>query len=176
MFLMSTGAQKLGQPVPESNLVFELKSGRPQQMQVYVPLAWLFAYLPVPAGSVALSRVTMYCSGVRILAHCSFVLTTRFGVSSVLSLSLPFAFSSCATPLGTSAVARTIAKAVAISPTFAANESRRAEGCASAIGTSRRSRDQDLTCRIPAMTRGPARRSRIVTRHHHSIKSGTVRP
>jgi hypothetical protein len=33
------GAQKLGQPVPESNFVSELNSGRPQQTQTKTPLA-----------------------------------------------------------------------------------------------------------------------------------------
>ena len=32
---------KLGQPVPESNLVAELKSGAPQQTQWYMPVALL---------------------------------------------------------------------------------------------------------------------------------------
>ena len=31
-----------GQPVPESNLVSELKSGAPQQTQWYIPVALLF--------------------------------------------------------------------------------------------------------------------------------------
>ena len=34
-------SQKLGQPVPESNLVAELKSGAPQQTQWYMPVALL---------------------------------------------------------------------------------------------------------------------------------------
>ena len=34
--------QKLGQPVPESNLVSELNKGAPQQTQWYIPVALLF--------------------------------------------------------------------------------------------------------------------------------------
>ena len=41
------GAQKLGQPVPESNLVFEAKSSRPQTTHTYTPGSWLSQYSPV---------------------------------------------------------------------------------------------------------------------------------
>jgi len=34
--------QKLGQPVPESNLDFELKSSAPQQMHEYIPFSLWF--------------------------------------------------------------------------------------------------------------------------------------
>jgi len=36
-FSLETGARKLGQPLPDSNLASELNSGAPQQMQRYVP-------------------------------------------------------------------------------------------------------------------------------------------
>jgi hypothetical protein len=39
-FCASTGAQKLGQPEPDSNFVSELKSGCPQQTQANVPPAF----------------------------------------------------------------------------------------------------------------------------------------
>src|SRR5262249_21842930 len=66
--LGSIGRKKLGQPVPESNLVCELNSGAPQQTQLYVPFAWFDQYLPVNAVSVAFWRVTANCSGVSTLA------------------------------------------------------------------------------------------------------------
>ena len=37
-----TPSQKLGQPVPEANLVSELNNGAPQQTQWYIPVALLF--------------------------------------------------------------------------------------------------------------------------------------
>ena len=46
-FSFAMGCQKLGQPVPDSNLVLESKRTVLQQMQVYSPSAWLLAYLPV---------------------------------------------------------------------------------------------------------------------------------
>jgi hypothetical protein len=52
---------KLGQPVPDSNLVFESKRSTPQTIQVYVPSSWLFQYFPVKARSVPFCRVTSYC-------------------------------------------------------------------------------------------------------------------
>src|SRR2546430_4261682 len=41
------GAQKLGQPVPESSLVFEAKSSCPQTTHTYTPGSWLSQYSPV---------------------------------------------------------------------------------------------------------------------------------
>src|ERR1700683_800920 len=58
------GCQKLGQPVPDSNLVLESKRTVSQQMQWYNPSAWLLAYLPVPGTSVPACRVTWNCSAV----------------------------------------------------------------------------------------------------------------
>src|SRR5262249_47896321 len=52
------GCQKLGQPVPESNLLFDENSSASQQAQTNVPLKWPVAYRPENGGSVALSRVT----------------------------------------------------------------------------------------------------------------------
>src|SRR5438105_15145920 len=59
-----TGAQKLGQPVPESNLVFEAKSSRPQTTHTYTPGSWLSQYSPVKGRSVPLLTPTWYCNGV----------------------------------------------------------------------------------------------------------------
>src|SRR5580658_3369787 len=63
------GCQKLGQPVPDSNLVLESKRTVLQQMQVYRPSAWLLAYLPVKGTSVPAWRVTSNCSGVNCFFH-----------------------------------------------------------------------------------------------------------
>src|SRR5690242_19811318 len=68
----SIGCQKEGQPVPESNLVFESKNGEPQQAQRYIPESWQFQYSPVKADSVPFSRHTWYCCGVsRVFHSCS---------------------------------------------------------------------------------------------------------
>src|SRR6266699_2463169 len=69
-----TGVQKLGQPVPESNLASDLNSGAPQPMQWYMPVPLLFQYFPVNAGSVPHWRVTRNCSGVSCSRHSSSVL------------------------------------------------------------------------------------------------------
>src|SRR5271157_1216355 len=78
-----TGLQKLGQPVPDSNLVLASKSLAPQQTQTKVPLKWPLAYLPEKAGSVAFIRVTMNCSGVSRFCHSSLVLNIRSGSLAV---------------------------------------------------------------------------------------------
>src|SRR5437667_416691 len=51
------GAQKLGQPVPDSNLVSERNNSLPQHTQRYIPSSCRSQYLPVNAGSVPLWRV-----------------------------------------------------------------------------------------------------------------------
>ena len=71
-----TPSQKLGQPVPESNLVSELNSGAPQQTQWYIPVALLFQYAPVNARSVPPQRATWNCSGVRDCFHSSALRST----------------------------------------------------------------------------------------------------
>src|SRR5438094_2720316 len=53
-FSSSTGCQKLGQPVPESNLVAESNSGWSQQTQRYSPSPLVFQYAPEHANSVPL--------------------------------------------------------------------------------------------------------------------------
>src|SRR5262245_60508476 len=72
----SIRAQKLGQPVPLSNLVSEAKSGSSQPAQTNVP--WrcsLFRGL-VKGRSVSASRNTANCSGVSSLRHSSGVFVT----------------------------------------------------------------------------------------------------
>src|ERR1700730_3075186 len=73
-FSFAIGAQKLGQPVPDSNFVLESNSVVPQQMHRYKPSAWLLAYLPVNARSVPFRRVTSNCSGV----SCAFPSASDF--------------------------------------------------------------------------------------------------
>src|SRR5581483_1420701 len=57
-FSSAIGSQKLGQPVPESNLALELKSAVPQHTQRKIPWSYRFQYAPVKARSVPRSRAT----------------------------------------------------------------------------------------------------------------------
>jgi hypothetical protein len=68
-FSLAIGCQKLGQPVPDSNLVFESKSTVSQQIQLYRPSAWLLAYFPVAGRSVPACRAISNCSGVSCFFH-----------------------------------------------------------------------------------------------------------
>src|SRR5450759_5296393 len=77
-FSLAMGAQKLGQPVPESNLVAELKSAFLQHTQRKIPLACKSQYWPVKACSVPACRVTLNCPGVNCARHSASVLTTFF--------------------------------------------------------------------------------------------------
>src|SRR6201981_2762597 len=63
------GAQKLGQPVPESNLVSDVNKGAPQPTQWYVPGSLVFQYLPVKARSVPAWRVGLFCWGASCACH-----------------------------------------------------------------------------------------------------------
>src|SRR3974390_2363005 len=83
-----TGLQKLGQPVPDSNLLLASKSLAPQQTQTNVPLKWPLAYLPEKGCSVAFIRVTMNCSGVSSFRHSSLVLNIRSGSLAALFVPL----------------------------------------------------------------------------------------
>ena len=69
-----TGSQKLGQPLPESNFLSEVKSGALQAPQWYMPSSWLSTSAPVKARSVPFSRMTWNCSGVRSSRHSASVL------------------------------------------------------------------------------------------------------
>src|SRR5271157_3090326 len=75
-FSFAIGSQKLGQPVPESNLVAEVNRAFLQQTQRKIPLAWRSQYWPVKACSVPCLRVTLNCSGVSWARHSASVLTT----------------------------------------------------------------------------------------------------
>src|SRR3989344_1505227 len=52
-FSRLAGSVKLGQPVPESNLVSEEKSSLPNTAHLYIPFSWVFQYLPVKGCSVS---------------------------------------------------------------------------------------------------------------------------
>src|ERR1700741_5385014 len=79
------GAQKLGQPVPESNLVSDVNRGVPHPTQWYVPGSFVFQYFPVNARSVPASRVTWYCSGVNCARHSASLLATFSLVFSAIT-------------------------------------------------------------------------------------------
>src|ERR1044072_4690938 len=70
----AAAAVKLGQPVPESNLVADENSSAPQPAQRYTPSCLTFQYLPVNARSVPPLRSTSYCSGESLSRHWSSVL------------------------------------------------------------------------------------------------------
>src|SRR5688572_30595990 len=63
--LRSTAAQKLGHPVPESNLVSDLNSPSPQTTHLYMPTPLWSQYLPLNGRSVAEHCVTSYSIGDR---------------------------------------------------------------------------------------------------------------
>src|SRR6266480_1639655 len=67
----SSGSQKLGQPVPDSNLVSEANRPAPQAAHRYTPSECSSQYAPVKGRSVPFSRSTWYCSGVSSWRHCS---------------------------------------------------------------------------------------------------------
>src|SRR5262245_11463532 len=70
----SVGAQKLGQPVPESNFVSDANSGAPQHTHLNMPSRFSRLSACENAGSVPCWRVTRYCSGVSSFRHSSSVL------------------------------------------------------------------------------------------------------
>src|SRR5690242_14872198 len=69
IFDLSAASQKLGQPVPESNFVPDLKRSVPQQTHLYIPTPLWFQYLPVKGRSVAEQRATSYCSALSFFFH-----------------------------------------------------------------------------------------------------------
>jgi hypothetical protein len=78
---LSTGAQKLGQPVPESNLVPEEKSGAPQHRHLKSPGRFSLLSGLEKGRSVPCYRATWNCSGVSSFFHSSSLFVT-FGVGS----------------------------------------------------------------------------------------------
>src|SRR5687768_5351439 len=75
--LRSTAAQKLGQPVPESNFVSDLNSPSPQTTHLYMPTPLWSQYLPLNGRSVAEHCVTWYSIGDRRALSCAS--SGRFG-------------------------------------------------------------------------------------------------
>ena len=72
----SSGAQKLGQPVPLSNFVVDENRSRSQPAQVKLPRRCSVSSGLVNGRSVALSRSTAYWFGVRSFRHSSSVCVT----------------------------------------------------------------------------------------------------
>src|SRR5277367_5007961 len=72
----SRGAQKLGHPVPLSNLVAELNRSRSQPAQVKVPRRSSCSSGLVNGRSVSASRSTEYWTGVRRLRHSASLYVT----------------------------------------------------------------------------------------------------
>ena len=62
-FFLAMGAQKLGQPVPDSNFVSELKSAVSQQIQRSTSFSCKFRSSPVKGLSVPAYRATLKESG-----------------------------------------------------------------------------------------------------------------
>ena len=69
------GAQKLGQPVPDSNLVSERKRSVPQATHLYMPLRCSFQVTPLKARSVPALRTTWNCMGMSCAFHSASVFT-----------------------------------------------------------------------------------------------------
>src|SRR3970040_3026359 len=72
------GAQKLGHPVPESNLVSESKRSFPEQSRRYIPSSLQSWYWPENGLSVPLRLHTQNCSGVSSCFHSSSDFDTFF--------------------------------------------------------------------------------------------------
>src|SRR5215471_14027405 len=66
---LSSGAQKLGQPVPLSNFVVDEKRSSAQPAHANTPALDSCSSGLENGGSVSSSRSTAYCSGVRSLCH-----------------------------------------------------------------------------------------------------------
>src|ERR1700742_3203013 len=77
--LSSSGAQKLGQPVPLSNLVSDENRPWSQPAQAKTPARCSLRSGLVNGRSVALWRNTAYCSGFNSLRHSSSVWVTANG-------------------------------------------------------------------------------------------------
>src|SRR3989442_6983114 len=64
--------KKVGQPVPDSNFISEVKSGRPQPAQAKIPARFSLFSALVPARSVPSSRITWNDSAGSFFFHSSF--------------------------------------------------------------------------------------------------------
>src|ERR1700733_1842754 len=74
----TSGSVKLGQPLPDSNLVSESNNLAPHAAHVYVPSAWLWTNFPVQGASVAEHRSTWNLSGPSSLFHSLLVFSTSY--------------------------------------------------------------------------------------------------
>src|SRR5213078_1507208 len=72
----SSGAKKLGQPVPLSNFRSATNSDCPQPAHLNVPARCSRSSAHDPGRSVPCPRSTAYCSGVRMRFHSSSVFST----------------------------------------------------------------------------------------------------
>src|SRR5438128_144129 len=70
------GAEKAGQPQPESYFASESNSSAPQPAHRYVPGSKTWSYSPLNGASVPLSRRTRYSSGVNSSRHSCSVFST----------------------------------------------------------------------------------------------------
>src|SRR4051812_8220528 len=70
------GSVKLGQPLPESNLVVASNSTAPHPAPRYEPSSLVWTYFPLKGRSVAACRNTSYCSGESSSRHSSSDLVT----------------------------------------------------------------------------------------------------
>src|SRR5262245_57210271 len=85
---VAAGAQKLGQPVPESNFLSDANSGAPQHTHLNVPSRFSRLSGCEKAGSVPCWRVTRYSSGVSSFRHSSSVLVIFPGLVEFMGLLL----------------------------------------------------------------------------------------
>src|SRR5277367_1844333 len=79
------GRKKLGQPVPDSNLVFESKSAVPQHTHSKTPSPSNLSYSPLNAYSVPARRATWKARGESCARHSTSVFTS-LGTGVVPSL------------------------------------------------------------------------------------------
>src|SRR5215217_779256 len=80
---LSSGFQKLGQPVPLSYLVSEENSGRSQPAQAKTPLRFSFRSGLEPGRSVPCLRRISYCCGVSCARHSASVFSiSNFSAAS----------------------------------------------------------------------------------------------
>src|SRR4051812_27895378 len=84
----TAGSEKLGQPVPESNLVSDPNSAAPQPAQWYMPSSWQSQYSPVKARSVPALRSTSNWAGVSCARHSSSALATGGSMVLVVRLNM----------------------------------------------------------------------------------------
>jgi hypothetical protein len=85
---LSSGAQKLGQPVPESNLVLDENSEVPQQTHLKRPGRFSRLRGLEKGRSVPCCRATWNCSGVSCFFHSSSLFVTVGAGSEFMSVSL----------------------------------------------------------------------------------------